>query len=65
MNEGFTAEERSSYGLKYNFSLKDKANEAAVDAPEWLVPQVKWSVMRYDMMWCDMMWYGMMWYDVV
>ena len=40
----YSLTERSSYGLKYNFSLKDKANEAAVDAPEWLVPQVKKSV---------------------
>ena len=35
-----TDTERASYGVKYNFSLKDKATEAAVDAPEWLVPQV-------------------------
>ena len=45
----YSLKERSSYGLKYNFSLKDKANEAAVDAPEWLVPQVKESVV---------FWYG-------
>lgn len=38
--EGYTDAERASYGVKYNFSLKDKATEAAVDAPEWLVPQV-------------------------
>ena len=36
----FHEREKSSYGVKYNFSLKDKAEEAAVDAPEWLVPQV-------------------------
>ena len=38
--EGHADAERASYGVKYNFSLKDKAAEAAVDAPEWLVPQV-------------------------
>ena len=43
----YSLKERSSYGLKYNFSLKDKANEAAVDAPEWLVPQVKESVVFF------------------
>ena len=40
-----TDSERASYGVKYNFSLKDKATEAAVDAPEWLVPQV--SILLY------------------
>jgi hypothetical protein len=36
----YSQAERAAYGVKYNFSLKDKAEEAAVDAPEWLVPQV-------------------------
>jgi hypothetical protein len=36
----YSREERAAYGVKYNYLLKDKAGEAAVDAPEWLVPQV-------------------------
>lgn len=43
--ETYLEQEGASYGVKYNFSLKDKANEAAVDAPEWLVPQVSQRVM--------------------
>ena len=37
----YSQAERSSYGVKYNFALKDNAKDAAVDAPEWLVPQVQ------------------------
>ena len=39
-SEAYSEQEVASYGVKYNFALKDKSNEAAVDAPEWLVPQV-------------------------
>jgi hypothetical protein len=41
-SSGVTLEERQAYGVQYNFCLNDEvgANKAAVDAPEWLVPQV-------------------------
>jgi hypothetical protein len=32
-------EERSAYGVQYDFALRDDAAAAAVNAPEWLVPQ--------------------------
>ena len=49
-----TDSERASYGVKYNFSLKDKATEAAVDAPEWLVPQVS-TVLYCTVLYCTVL----------
>jgi hypothetical protein len=41
-NSRITLEEKQAYGVQYNYCLNDDfgANKAAVDAPEWLVPQV-------------------------
>jgi len=30
---------QDSFGLQYNFSLRDNETSSAVEAPEWLVPQ--------------------------
>jgi SAM-dependent methyltransferase len=33
-----SADEESAYGIKYTFTLHDSEEDAAVDAPEWVVP---------------------------
>jgi hypothetical protein len=37
--DGGPSSDADAFGLKYTFDLRDKAGEAAVNAPEWLVPQ--------------------------
>jgi hypothetical protein len=52
-SSGISLEDRQAYGVQYNFCLNDEvgANKAAVDAPEWLVPQVHRYVYKYIYEW--------------